>query len=423
MRVSLVVLGSRGDVQPFIALGRTLRDRGHTVTLATHQDFAGLVEEAELGFFELPGSPRDFLAHPALAEALQQGASLFRAARKVPRPSKEQNQVLAQAVAAAAKDADLVLNTILSRIPFEDDGTKPWGSLSWWPLNPTSRWPAMMAPQVQRGPVYNRVTHWVAGVLNWLSLRAYRSDAGLPALPVGDPYRELGRDVPLLCPVTREMFTEPPDWPALSHVTGYWFWDREWTPPKDLEAFVEDGPAPVTLSFGSIWPVYPPAETLAKVLSAVRAHGRKLVLIGGPKDVPSDVFRITDVHYPWLFPRSSVVVHHGGCNTTGDALRSGTAQVVVPTFADSPFWAAQVRRLGVSPDPVPYAKFTAEKLETALGQALGDDSIRKRADEIGTAIRAEDGVGRAADIVERWHAQWHERHGPRNAPDGRESTF
>ncbi|MFF5899575.1 glycosyltransferase [Streptomyces argenteolus] len=410
MQVSLLVTGSRGDVQPFIALGATLMSRGHSVVLATHGDFESLVRESGLDFAELPGSPRDFLAHPALTEALQQGASLFKAARKVPRPTQEHIRLLASRVEDVCKGADLVVNSVLSRIMFEDNGTSPWASLTWWPLNPTKQWPAMIAPQSRLGPVYNRLTHRMAGLLDWISIRGYRKQADMPALPFGAPYRELGRDVPLLCPVTREMFTEPSDWPALSQFTGYWFWDREWTPSAELVDFVESGDAPVSLSFGSIWPVHQPEKTLEKVLGVVRSHGRRLVLVGGgPDNVPDDVFRVDDVHYPWLFPRSSAIIHHGGCNTTGEALRSGIPQVVVPTFADSPFWAAQVHRMGVSPAPVPFSKFTAERLDEALGKALTDRDMAKRAAEVGEAVRAEKGTETAVDVLEDWVVRWNDR--------------
>ena len=416
MRVSLVILGSRGDVQPFIALGKTLVERGHEVTLATHADFEPLIAEAGLPYAEMPGSPRDFLAHPALAEALQEGASLFRAQRRVPKPTREQIRELMTAVKDATEHADLVVNSVLSRIAYEDDGTRPWASLCWWPLNPTSQWPAMMFPRTRLGPVYNRVTHHLSSLLDWVNLRTFRKIGELPPPPFGSPYTQLGRDVPLLHPVSRLLFTEPADWPSHSHITGYWFWERAWTPPPELVEFVEAGAPPVTLTFGSIWPVHPPAATLTKVLDVVRRQGRRLVMVGGPEEVPDDVFRIDDVHYPWLFPRSAAVIHHGGCNTTGEALRAGVPQVVVPTFADSPFWAAQVRALGVAAEPVPFREFTAERLETSLRVALTDEEMRSRATTVGEKVRAERGTEDAARILEDWVEHWRNEHGPAATP-------
>lgn len=406
MRVSLVILGSRGDVQPVIALGRTLVERGHEVTLATHADFESLADEAGLPFATLPGSPRDFLAHPALAEALQQGASLIRAQRKVPKPTREQIRELISAVTAATAGADLVVTSVLSRIAYEDDGSRPWASLCWWPLSPTSRWPAMMFPPLRLGPAYNRLTHSLSSLLDWANLRMFRKIGELPPPPLRSPYASLGRDVPLLHPVSRQLFTEPADWPPHSHITGYWFWDRQWTPPPPLVEFVDAGTPPVILTFGSIWPVHPPAATLTKVLDVVRRHGRRLVMVGGPEDVPSDVFRIDDVHYPWLFPRSAAVIHHGGCNTTGEALRAGVPQVVVPTFADSPFWAARVQGLGVAAAPVPFRQFTAERLDDSLLVALTDETLRARARAVGEQVRAERGTDDAARILEDWVAGW-----------------
>lgn len=407
MRISLIVTGSRGDVQPFIALGRVLADRGHDVTVATHEDFRDLVNEAGLGFNELPGSPRDFTAHPALAEALQKGASLFKAARAVPKQSAEATVELASRVAAAASGADLVVNSVLTRIVSADDGRVPWASVAWWPLNPTAQWPAMLAPQLRLGRLYNRLTHRLAGLAESVLVRPYRKHASLPPLPLTAPYRDLGRTVPLMCPVTREMFTEPDDWPALSHITGYWFWDREWSPSQELVDFFGAGEPPVTLTFGSIWPVHPPKQTLDKVLGVVRKHGKRLVLVGGgPENVPDDVFRVDDVHYPWLLPRSSVVIHHGGCNTTGEALRAGTPQVIVPAFGDSPFWAAHAHRLGAATKPIPYPKFTAERLDDALGAALTGGELRRRAAELGEAVRTEHGAQNAATILEEWARRW-----------------
>jgi len=403
MRISLVVTGSRGDVQPFIALGRMLTDRGHAVTLATHADFEALVTEGGLGFAALPGSPQDFLAHPALVEALAKGASLLRAASKVPKQSAEHIQELAAKMLAACAGADLIVNSTLSRIVFDEKAAgAPWASLSWYPLNPTSRWPAMMAPQAQLGPVYNRLSHRLAGLMEWYIVQDYRKRAKLPPPKFGAPYAELGSDIPLLCPVSRAMFTEPPDWPERSHITGYWFWDREWTPPPGLADFMEDGPPPVTLTFGSIWPVHSAANPLDKVVAAVRRHGRRLVMVGGPQDTPDDVFRIDDALYPWLFKRSAAVIHHGGCNTTGEALRSGTPQVVVPTFADSPLWAARAHSIGAAAKPIPYPKFTEERLDQALSVVLNDENVRQRAAGIGAAVRAEKGTETASEILEEW---------------------
>ncbi|MEU3229444.1 glycosyltransferase [Nocardiopsis alba] len=416
MRISLIVTGSRGDVQPFIALGRAFTARGHDVTIATQEDFRELVREAELGYTPLPGSPRDFMAHPALAEALQKGASLFRAARAVPKQSTEATIELAARVAAAAEGADLVVNSVLTYVVSDNGDSVPWASVAWWPLNPTSRWPAMISPQVRLGRLYNRSTHLLAALVESILVRPHRRNTGLSPLPSFGPYRDLGRAVPLMCPITREMFTEPDDWPELSHITGYWFWDRQWTPSQELIDFYEAGEPPVALSFGSIWPVHQPERTLDKVLGVVRRHGRRLVLIGGgPKEVPDDVLRVDDVHYPWLFPRSAAIIHHGGCNTTGEALRSGTPQVIVPTFGDSPFWAAHAHRLGAAPKPVPYPKFTAERLDHALDIALNDRALRHRASELGEAVRAERGAENAAELLEEWARKWRTAHGDARA--------
>jgi O-mycaminosyltylonolide 6-deoxyallosyltransferase len=110
------------------------------------------------------------------------------------------------------------------------------------------------------------------------------------------------------------------------------------------------------------------------------------------------------------------VIHHGGCNTTGEALRAGVPQVVVPTFADSPFWAAQVRSLGVAAEPVPFREFTAERLETSLRVALTDVEMRSRATTVAEKVRAERGAEDAARILEDWVEHWRGEHRPAATP-------
>ncbi|MBP2329155.1 O-mycaminosyltylonolide 6-deoxyallosyltransferase [Kibdelosporangium banguiense] len=406
MHVALVILGTRGDIQPFVALGRTLMSRGHTVTLAAPGDYRDLIAEAGLDHREMPVSPAAYFAHPAFAEAIQKGASFARAVRKVPRLSADELRDLADQAAAATEGADLIVNGILCRVGMDEVNGPPWASVAFWPIHPTTRWPAMFAPKVRLGPIYNRFTHTLSGLLDYAMFRPFHKAMRSPKPRLGAPYGDLGREVPMLLPVTRALWPGPGDWPAQTHITGFWFLERNWTPPAALVDFVEGGDPPVVLSFGSVWPVHRPGETMERVLNVIRSHGKRLVVVGGaPADVPDDVFQINDVHYPWLLPRSAAIIHHGGCNTTGEALRAGIPQITIPAFGDCPFWAGQVHDLGVAAKPVPYRKFTVERLDESLKVVLNDDAMRRRAAEVSALVRAEDGLGDAVRILEDWVAR------------------
>jgi len=117
-------------------------------------------------------------------------------------------------------------------------------------------------------------------------------------------------------------------------------------------------------------------------------------------DLPDDLFKVDEVSYDWLFPRVAAAVHHGGAGTTGASLKAGTPTIIVPFFADQPFWGARVASLGAGPRPIPRARLSVERLVGAIRQATIDAEMGERARLLGKKIRAEDGVVRA---VEAFH--------------------
>jgi UDP:flavonoid glycosyltransferase YjiC (YdhE family) len=197
---------------------------------------------------------------------------------------------------------------------------------------------------------------------------------------------------------------KPPDWSESAHVTGYWFLDHplDWQPPADLLHFLESGPSPIYLGFGSMI-TRKPEETTRITLDALRQAGHRGVIATGwgalsQSDLPDEVFLIESVPHDWLFPRMAAVVHHGGAGTTGAGLRAGVPSIVVPFGGDQPFWARRVKALGAGPDPIPRKRLTADRLAHAIRIAVADEPMRKRATELGATIRAEDGVGNALKI-------------------------
>lgn len=195
-------------------------------------------------------------------------------------------------------------------------------------------------------------------------------------------------------------------------VTGYWFLDPpgNWQPPEDLLRFLENGPPPVYIGFGSMR--LPDPQALTRLaLQALEMSGQRGVLLEGwgaleRLPAPEIVLFIREMPHAWLFPRTAAVVHHGGAGTTAAVLRSGVPGIITPFAGDQYAWAEQVRRLGVGP-PLGMKKLTAPKLAGAIRQAVGDPGLRARAAALGEQIRAEDGVSSAAALIERRAAAVH----------------
>jgi sterol 3beta-glucosyltransferase len=186
-------------------------------------------------------------------------------------------------------------------------------------------------------------------------------------------------------------------------MTGYWFLDQGsgWQPPGELTEFLEGGPPPVFVDFGSAAP--DPEGSRAAALAALGRLGLRGVLATGRRGtaVPG-ILEIEGAPHDWLFPRMAAVVHHGGAGTTAEGLRAGKPTAVFPSnFGDQLFWGRRVRALGAGPEPVPQKRLTDEGLAAAIRAITEDKRMRSRAAELGKEIRAEDGVARAVEIVGR----------------------
>jgi UDP:flavonoid glycosyltransferase YjiC (YdhE family) len=270
------------------------------------------------------------------------------------------------------------------------------------------RWPSSL-------PGYNLTSHWLAYQIVWQAFRPtinrWRREAlGLGRAPFwgrfGETRREVPRqEVPVLNGFSGHVVPRPPDWGDRVQVTGYWFpEEEEWQPPADLVRFLEGGPPPVFVGFGSM-PVPDAEGTTALVLEALRRSGQRGIVHAGwggvgSRDLPEWAFRLEYAPYGWLFPRMAAVVHHGGSGTTAFGLRAGVPSLVVPFVFDQFYWGRRIAELGVGPAPVPFGKLTAEGLAAAIDEAVSDGEMQQRARGLGERIRAEDGLGAAVKVLE-----------------------
>ena len=199
----------------------------------------------------------------------------------------------------------------------------------------------------------------------------------------------------------------PRDWDDSQHVTGYWFLEPHegWQPPKDLLDFLDSGPPPVYIGFGSM-SSSKAAETADLVLEALARASQRGVLYAGwgglkKEQLPETVFMTGSVPHTWLFPRMAAVVHHGGVGTTAAGLAAGVPSIITPFFADQPFWGQRVYELEVGPKPIAHKRLTIDKLSEAIHRAVTDVGMRKKAATPGERIRSENGVAQAVTVIEQ----------------------
>jgi len=417
MQVTIIAGGSRGDVQPYVALGKGLKEAGHTVRVLANQDFQDLITTYGLEFFDM-GRGVKAMAQRQIQDIVEQGNLL-----KILAVTGQGAQQLALQSAVngliACEGSDLILAGfagLSTGLAIAEKLGIQFLQAHLMPFTPTSEFPGVLTPQVPQ----TRLTTWANGLshrltqqMMWQMLRAADNKARTQVLqmapaPFWGPFVSLQREAqPIIYGYSPQVIPPPADWGDHIHVTGYWFLEPPagWEPPSDLVNFLQSGPPPVYVGFGSMLS-RKPEETAELVLQALAQTGQRAVLSSGwgglrKENLPETVFMVGSIPHSWLFPKMAAVVHHGGAGTTGAGLQAGIPSIITPFFGDQPFWGHKVYELGVGPRPIPRRRLTAENLAEAIQRALSDTRMRKRASSLGERIRGEDGVAQAVNVIEQ----------------------
>ncbi|CAN7720321.1 glycosyltransferase [Rhizobium sp. LjRoot98] len=406
MRVAIHTFGTRGDVQPYIALALGLMEQGHRVQLAAPVQFENMVRDNGIAFAPLPGEmlalidTTDGKAAIAGGQGFSAGLKLLKHVRPMMRALLD-----AEWKAAQAFMPDIfVYHPKAIAVPHMAEALQRRFILA-SPLpgfTPTSAFPSPMLPFKDLGGL-NRISHTAAirgaDLLFGKILSAWRAEQlGLtrrrtPAVALsGTLYAYSRHTVPV-----------PPDWGRDVLVSGYWFLDsKNWRLPDDVEAFLADGPPPIYVGFGSM-PGLDPDRMTATVFEALARTGKRGVLALGSGALSAErrarhVHIIRDAPHDRLFPHMHAIIHHGGAGTTAAALRAGKPMAICPFFGDQPFWARRVLELGVGLH-LNRRALSVERLTAAI-VAMDAPLMRRQAEALGSRIREEDGIATAVRFIE-----------------------
>lgn len=398
MRIALATVGTSGDVRPFAILARALVARGHQVTAITWPVHRAALAQPGVRV-EVAGPHADTARITSVA------------AEAASRSSLEQVKVLRDFHLA---DGEAHYRRLRELLPGHDlvllhgihalahaavlDAGLPWATAVFDPvLVPTASAPPPGMPSL--GPanrllwgVLDRALGSVGRPLDALLARAGSGQRHLPLFRARSPRLHLVACSPALVSV-------PDDLPSGTQVTGAWIDPR---PPGELpatvESFVADGAPPIVITFGSM--AGAPAAPLRHAVQRLLESGRR-VIIGAHAPVSSpNVLEIGAVDHRALFPRASLVIHHGGAGTTHAACGAGVASVVVPHVGDQRFWAARLHRLGVAPPPIEVTRLDGDRLAESALAAAADPAMRQAAQRVAQAMAAENGLGVSVRLLE-----------------------
>lgn len=410
MKITILTTGSRGDVQPFVALGTGLKQAGYEVTVCTHEHFASFIKARGLQYAFMNDELIRLAETDEGRAAFESGGNPFGLLKKVMpavRKTLDESWAAAQGAQAIVYHPKALAGSHIA----EKLNIPGFLSLPVPLCTPTSAFPLPLLPDLKLGGWLNKLSYKILPLLSAPYMGAVNEwrerVLNLPRRSFGASQRVLrfGEPVPVLYCYSRHAVPIPEDWPDTAAVTGYWFLDREdgWKPPAGLCEFLAAGEAPVYVGFGSMAGRNPEklTEVVLEALAKSRQRGVLATGWGGlaASALPDTVFQVESVPHDWLFPLCRAVVHHGGAGTTAAGLRAGKPAVICPFFGDQPFWGRRLFELGVAPAPLPQHKLTADNLAAAIRLAVSSEDMRRRAVEIGEKIGAENGVARAVELI------------------------
>ncbi|QLQ78739.1 hypothetical protein HG537_0B00880 [Torulaspora globosa] len=415
-KIGILTIGSRGDVQPYIALGKGLIKEGHQVTIITHSEFRSFVMMHGINFEEIAGDPAELMA--LMVEHESMNVSLLRDAS-----SRFRGWITSLLDTSWAACKNLQLDILIEspsamagihiaealEIPYFRAFTMPWTRTRAYPH-------AFIVPDQKRGGNYNYLTHVLFENLFWKGISGQVNKWRLESLGLNRTNLDMLQQgkVPFFYNVSPTVFSPSVDFSEWIKVTGYWFLDEKHTyePPQGLTDFINKAKnlnkKLVYIGFGSI--VVSNAKEMTKAIcKAVKDADVYCILNKGWSErlndktsaevevpLPECVFNAGNVPHDWLFPQMDAAVHHGGSGTTGATLRAGLPTVVKPFFGDQFFYALRVEDIGAG---VALKKLNSSSLAYALKEVTTNKRMLDKAQLIKDQIAAEDGVQTAINCL------------------------
>ena len=415
MYITIMAFGSQGDVQPYLALAVGLQREGYKVRFVANSNFAGLAAQYNLDFSPIQLDSFKFVQNREVQSWLESDSipNLILNTNRVIRPMLDQ---LLVDVLDACHGSDVIIYHSYA-LPFVYYFGK-YLQIRCIPASlhpmPNRGSPAILS-NIRQSPskTFNLLTHLLVHQISWqVFLPVVRKFLkGKADISFVGPYKKiLSEGQPILCGYSPTVLPRPADLPEHVIITGYWSLDAHpgWGPDPELTAFLNAGPAPIYVGFGSMGNSVNNQDTANILLQSLAETGQRAVLatgwsgLGLGQRLPDNVFLLGNIPHTWLFPQMTAIIHHGGAGTTGTALSAGVPNIVIPHFGDQYFWGRRVAELGAGPEPIARKKLSPERLTQAISAATTDRKIMERASAIGAQIRAEDGVGRAVEVIRKY---------------------
>jgi sterol 3beta-glucosyltransferase len=404
--ITILCSGSRGDVQPYIALAQELQKLGKSVRIIGGKSFEDFIKDYHIDFYSLSADYQSANIDPKLLQDAQSSDNPLKMLLTFNKMKKLVNGLTAE-MFFACKGSELIIYhpgctigyfageklgipSILAA-PFPMHKTKEVASLIAYGK---TKMPIVLSYKLLQGML------WMAGKNGIIEF--FKKEYNTLPENFGIPFEKVDKNHPAIISCSNYVFPRPKDWNANIHQKGYWFVEEnnDYTPSQELSNFLKTGEKPIYIGFGSVFDSRQKDETVKIIIDALNISGKRGIIcgMGDIKNLPSNLLAINSIPHSWLFEQVSLVCHHGGAGTTAAGFKAGIPSIIIPFSNDQFAWAHRAYDLGVGSKPIYRKNLTGQKLAAAIQFALKDEII-KNAKTLSRNIATENGAADCARVI------------------------
>ncbi|MCK4357568.1 MAG: glycosyltransferase family 1 protein [Candidatus Cloacimonetes bacterium] len=404
MKIILTAIGTRGDIEPFLATGKILKENGHQVICAFSEQFRELTDSSELEFASLGKKYFDLFDSDAgrIAMGGGKGIKKFFAYIKLSinqtAPNKEKEFKLYELIKQERPDRVVYNSKTIYPIIWEYKNSGKTTFLSPFPYLHYVKGHSLLVFGKDYGDFLNKLTFklYDFGVVTttmtakkWLHIndKIMRKEI-----------KKIIRSRNFIYTISPRLFPRPRHWESNIKILGHQALKRkiDWKPEKELTEFIEKHEKILFITFGSM--INPEPKRKTKIILKILEQNKIPAIIntasGGlikPDNFNSElIYFVSQVPYDWIFPKMYAVMHHGGAGTTHLALTFGCATLIIPHFIDQFIWDKTISELGVGPRGIKISRITNKNLEPKVLELLSNKSFKERSERIGNQMGKED---------------------------------
>jgi sterol 3beta-glucosyltransferase len=404
--ITILCSGSRGDIQPYIALAQQLRKLGKAVRIASGQSFKNFVEGYGIGFYPLSADFKTAKIDPKLLKDAQSSDNPLKMILTFQK-MKKYAVLMTEEMYSACEGSEMVVyhpGCTVGYFAAEQLGI-PSIMASPFPMHKTREVASVIAYGRFHLPI--KFTYTLLQSMLWTASKTgvaalWKEKFGRLPDRFASPYERTDSRHPAVISCSNHVFPRPSDWNESIHQYGYWFVEEsdEYSPPQALAEFLDSGEKPLFIGFGSVFDDDDKEHFVRLIIEALHKSGQRGIIsgMGTIVNLPDNILAVDSVPHTWLFPHCAAVCHHGGAGTSAAGFAAGVPSIIIPFSNDQFAWAHRAYDMRVGSRPIPRSKLTADRLADAI-RFVNSRTIQDEAAKLGKNIAKENGAADCARVI------------------------